>query len=139
MKTCFKCKRLLPEDCFYKHPQMADGYLNKCKDCAALDVRQNRLDKIDQYREYDAQRPNKSERIKKCFIRKKADPQKEMKHRVRSLADKALRDGRLKKQPCFFCGKTDQVEIHHPDYSKPLKVYWLCPVCHKRFHILAGK
>jgi hypothetical protein len=28
-------------------------------------------------------------------------------------------------QPCEVCGAT-KVEKHHPDYSKPLEVRWLC-------------
>lgn len=35
-----------------------------------------------------------------------------------------LRNGKLKKLPCF-CGKI-KVEGHHEDYSKPLDVKWLC-------------
>jgi hypothetical protein len=53
MKKCFKCSRELPLSAFYKHPAMADGHVNKCKDCNKADVRENREKKLDYYREYD--------------------------------------------------------------------------------------
>ena len=37
-KVCFKCGRELPLYSFYKHPQMGDGHLNKCKDCTKADA-----------------------------------------------------------------------------------------------------
>ena len=42
---------------------MADGHLNKCKDCAKHDVARHREDNIDAIREYDRQRGRTAERI----------------------------------------------------------------------------
>lgn len=38
-KVCFKCHREQDLECFYAHPEMKDGHLNKCKDCTKKDVR----------------------------------------------------------------------------------------------------
>ena len=44
-KICFKCniEKALSE--YYKHKQMGDGHLNKCKDCTKNDTK-SRLDKL---------------------------------------------------------------------------------------------
>ena len=40
-KTCFKCNLEKKLEDFYKHPQMPDGRVNKCKECNKKDTRDN--------------------------------------------------------------------------------------------------
>ena len=50
--------------------------------------------------------------------------------RAHSAVERALRAGKLVKQPCEKCGSTHRVHGHHDDYDKPLEVRWLCPLHH---------
>jgi len=62
----------------------------------------------------------------------KAHPEKTL---ARIAVAKAKRKGLLKIQPCADCGVSPskaKIQAHHEDYSKPLDVIWLCPMCHRR-------
>lgn len=43
---------------------------------------------------------------------------------------RAIKEGIIKRGKCRDCDRLD-VQGHHPDYFKPLKVIWLCPIHHK--------
>lgn len=134
MKTCFKCRRHLTLSEFYAHPRMADGRLNKCKDCAKQDVAANYRKKRERYRRYERRRELRPERK-----RAKAEYQRNYRKRnperyaARAAVATALRDGRLERSPCAECGDPKS-EAHHEDYGKPLEVAWLCFRCHRRRH-----
>ena len=48
---------------------------------------------------------------------------------------KAVDRGDLVRMPCRFCGK-EKAQAHHPDYTKPLLVVWLCSGCHQKLHAI---
>lgn len=128
-KACFKCGEIKPLSDFYKHPKMADGHVNKCKECNKHDVRTNRKDKVDYYREYDLERG--SRRTLEDTQKYRTDNPK--KYKAHSAVGTAIKSGKLVKACCEVCGRED-THAHHCDYDKPLDVMWLCPVHHVEWH-----
>src|SRR5690349_10806365 len=126
LKTCFKCGAQKPRTEFYKHPGMADGLLGKCKPCTRADVRHNRVANGDYYRVYDSMRYHHDPARKANAIQSFAAASKKRPERKQAadLVWRALRRGEIKPQPCWVCGGA--AEAHHPDYSRPLDVAWLC-------------
>ena len=133
-KTCFKCGSEKPLTEFYKHSQMRDGYVNKCKECNKKDVKENRDKNIDYYREYDRSRGYRSHNETLRAYRSKY-PNKCKAHRI---VQRAIRSGKLFSESCERCG-SENTHAHHDDYLKPLNVRWLCPVCHFEWHKQNGE
>lgn len=66
--------------------------------------------------------------------RYRRDPTNAPKIAARWKVKEAVRAGILTPGPCQTCGAT-VTEAHHPDYSKPLEVQWLCRSCHSKVHL----
>jgi len=137
-KSCFKCHQALPLDAFYKHAAMADGHLNKCKECTRKDAAEHRLKHIEKVRQYDRLRASQPHRMK---LRDEIVKEWMGKHPERRAAQvkvgNAIRSGKLKPMPCWVCGQ--KAEAHHPDYARPLEVVWLCRPHHMQAHALVER
>lgn len=151
VKKCFKCLIEKPLKDYYKHSEMSDGYLNKCKVCTRADVLKNRNDNLEEHRARDRKRFNQPERVKarkELAERWKKDPKLRkrtnelkkiwqeknlVKRAAHVIAGNAIKYGKLIPEPCEVCGK-EKVDAHHDDYEKPLDVRWLCRKHHNEHH-----
>lgn len=145
-KTCFKCLESLPLNSFYVHKAMADGRLNKCKNCTKKQVVIYQKLNREKVLAYDKKRnmiPQRLDAIKAFSkteagkkIQRKAQQTYRHEHPDRkhahSLVFQALKNGLLNRLPCIVCGET--AEAHHPDYSRPLDVIWLCSMHYREVH-----
>ena len=64
---------------------------------------------------------------------KEISPEQALKAKARHYANVYQRRGCFDRKPCRICG-SDQAQKHHPDYTKPLLIDWLCRPCHLAEH-----
>jgi len=147
LKICFKCGLEKPRTEFYRHSEMGDGLLGKCKECTKQDVQKNYTARRVQYLEYERGRATLPHRVAARAEYAKTEAGKKSHRKSLLLSDRkwpekrigryatgnAIRDGRLTRQPCETCGGTP-AQAHHEDYSRPLDVRWLCREHHAAHH-----
>jgi hypothetical protein len=134
-KKCTLCGSKKPLTEFYR-AVTKDGLANQCIPCVKARARIRNIVKKEEIRQYDRQRsklPHRIEARARALQKEKQD--KPDRVAARYAVSNAVRDGRLRKMDCAFCGSTNTV-AHHHDYAKPLDVTWLCNPCHNRFHAL---
>ena len=130
MKACISCLNMKPIKEYYTHIMMADGHLNKCKQCCKNQATKRRQEKIDEIRAFDRSRTRNydSEKKKKYYRKYK------LLSKAKQAINNGLRNGTVIRNPyCETCGKPSE-NAHHDDYMKPFDVRWLCAVCHSQWH-----
>lgn len=127
------------------------GVTSRCAECHRKLVRENRHNKAEYYRKYDAMRFQKDALRKKTLREYGATPRGRLalqrarknwlnknpeKRAAHTKLSNAIRDGRVvKPQRCSICGcKPKRLHGHHFDYNKPFEVVWCCPDCHANLH-----
>lgn len=141
MKVCFKCNIEKTLDNFYKHKMMADGHLNKCKECAKKDsmgiLNKNREEVNRKRRISRAKKSGKYADYSREYRKEKSDQSKALQLVYRSIKNGTL----LRPRNCSKCLVECKPQAHHESYDKKdwLKVMFLCRSCHRKIHIEIGK
>lgn len=133
-KRCFKCRVTKHLGEFYRHPQMPDGHINKCKECTKGDVRKWQAANPERMAENDRRwKAANRDKVRRSDARMRA--KYPLKIKARRAVNYAVRSGKLiRPDTCSSCGAGGRIEGHHPDYTKPLEVVWVCTPCHAEIH-----
>lgn len=118
MKTCRVCGALKPRSEFHAHNSSKDGRRGDCRACRC--ARQQAYARTDAGRDVQ----HRADKIRHMRF-----PQRRS---ARTALYRAIETGLLTPQPCIVCGA--KAEAHHPDYSAPLDVVWLCRTHHMQIH-----
>ena len=132
MKKCPRCKTNKVLSAFPTDNSRKDKLYPHCRDCVSVKTRttylRNRKKYLAKDKEYRRNNPDKV---------KEFDRRKRLKNPLASKANCALnyavKSGKIIRKPCEVCG-FKKSQGHHDDYSKPLKVRWLCSFHHRKHH-----
>jgi hypothetical protein len=128
-KICFRCGKEKPLFDFYKHGQMADGHLNKCKDCTREDAKKRHYEKYKDEAFVVSERARSVERYHRLGYRDISRAQRKKKPYITS-AYKALRK-KLNQRGIII--DTNE-EIHHWNYNYVYQVIIIKKSDHRRLH-----
>ena len=125
LKRCSTCKIYLDRSEFTKYHTPPDGLSYNCRGCS------RKWGRNAYYRDHDKTKERKRKNGLLCYKKmKKLHPEKEKaQHALRY----SVNSGKIKRLSCEVC-RDKKSHGHHPDYSKPLEVIWLCQLHHAQEH-----
>lgn len=132
-KKCASCNQSKPLTEFHKNKGHKDGLNSYCNACSYEKYTEWRLKNKERYNKLISEyHKKKRAEIPGIYNKHRNNNRKKYpeKAKAQGIITYELKRGRLTKKPCIICNE-EKVEAHHPDYSKPLEVVWLC----KKHHV----
>lgn len=134
-KRCPRCERDLPHDCFSRDARTKSGLRCYCRECTAAKRKEQHWSEGMTNEQLEARRvrarqwkeanPDRHAANTISYLRRHPD-----RAAAGQAVRKAIREGRLARQPCEVCGTETDVHAHHEDYSRPFEIRWLCRAHH---------
>jgi hypothetical protein len=137
-KACRRCGETKPRDEFHRNCRTNDGLNTRCKVCNNA-VRRAWYAANPAHARKDAPSPESVAAYRRAN-RDKAKANNASyrlrypeKVRAQNAASFAINAGVIVRQPCMVCGEVEG-HAHHPDYSRPYGLVWLCRHHHHTVH-----
>ena len=135
MKTCSRCGVNKKSKSFYEWKNAI------CKECHKENDKKRYKERKEYFKKYLKEyfkNPEKKKRHMQNSIKYASQWHENNKEKVicqQKLHYYIIKHKINKPEKCSCCFKQLKIEAHHPDYSEPLLVVWLCRSCHKQHHL----
>lgn len=137
IKKCARCKESKSLDNFYKGRKYYNSYCKKCwyfytkeyEDThPKYKIKHQEVDRLYQARKRNFGLVDKTKENEKW---REKHPKGSSAH---GIVNYYIKIGKIKRKKCKIC-KEFPTYAHHEDYDKPFEIIWLCPSCHKKYHL----
>lgn len=117
-KICFKCNEMKPLSEYYRHSQMGDGLLNKCKSCTKKDTKRQSEINTSTPEGLEKERARNRDKYHRLGYKEKHKPTPELKAQsIKNYKEKYPEKYRAKNKSQSI-QKTKGNELHHWNYNE---------------------